>query len=138
MRTADAVIDRIKKVLGHEKDADLSKALKIPKTTISGWRGRNAPPYELCVQIADDHGASIDWLLTGEGPPLRDRRREEVPAQGDGLSPGETAVLALYRALDGDAQREIQTVAEEKKRLREVERQLKVMQADLASRKRSA
>jgi hypothetical protein len=54
------------------------------------------------------------------------------------LSREEAAILALYRELDGDAQREIQNVATEKKRLREVERQLKDLQADLAARRRSA
>lgn len=57
---------------------------------------------------------------------------------GEGLSPDENAILELYRALEPNAQREIQNVAEEKKRLREVERQLKEIQANIAYQKRSA
>jgi septal ring factor EnvC (AmiA/AmiB activator) len=57
-----------------------------------------------------------------------------VPA----LSREEEAVLALYRALDEDARREIRAVAEEKKRLREVERALAELRAELAGAKKRA
>lgn len=91
---------------------------------------------------------SLDWLLTGEGPM---RRAAEGPGEGgaegdapesdnladlgEGLTPREVAVLTLYRALDEDAQREIRTVAEEKKRLRDIERQLQEVRAELAAAK---
>ena len=50
----------------------------------------------------------------------------------------EEAVLTLFRALDEDAQREIQQAAEEKKRLRDVERRLDDLSAALLEVKKSA
>lgn len=138
MRTASDVVDRMKEALGIKQDSDLARRFGIAKTTVSGWRGRNAVPYELCVLVSDEAGASLDWLLAGEGP--RWRVAEQAPPGGGyeaKLSQGEKAVLNLYRALEPDAQREIQTVADEKRRLREIERKLQELQADLASSKRS-
>lgn len=137
MRTAEDVLERIKVALGVPKDADLSRALDIPKTTISGWKQRNAVPYELCVQIADQKGASLDWLLTGQGQFTRTTPTEAGP-QEPALSREEQEVLAIYRALDDDARREIQAVARERKRLRDVERQLQEIRSELAAAKRWA
>lgn len=72
MRTAADVLERIKESLGVASDTELSRRLSIPKTTISGWKGRDSVPYELCVQIADMTGTSLDWLLLGMRPQTGD------------------------------------------------------------------
>lgn len=120
------------------KIIEASEKSGIPYRSLQNYlHGDRDPKADALAQISAGLGISADWLLTGEGSPLRDRGRGEL-AQAESLNPEEAAVLALYRALDGDARREIHTVAEEKKRLREVERQLRAVQAELAGRKRSA
>lgn len=52
--------------------------------------------------------------------------------------PREQALLALWRELDEDAQREIQRTAQEKKRLSDIEAQLKELAAAVAALNRSA
>lgn len=124
MRTASDVIGRLKVALSVDRDTDLSKLLNIPKTTISGWKGRESIPYEICVQVADDTGYSIDWLLTGMGP----RKRgvvEDVRASYSPVDPQEQAIVDLYRALDDDAKRDIRDAAQEKKRIRDLEQRIK-------------
>lgn len=137
MRTATDVIERIKQVLGISSDTELSKYFSIPKTTISGWKARDSVPYELCVQVSDLMGASLDWLLTGVGAIQRDRV-SEARAVYPAVTPKEQAVLDLYRGLDEGGQREIEMVAEEKKRLRVLEQQMKELRDALAERQRSA
>jgi transcriptional regulator with XRE-family HTH domain len=94
--------------------------------------GDRQPGAEGLAKISAHSSVDVNWLLTGEGEMYR------APPAAPALSPEEAAVLALYRQLDGDARREIQTVAEEKKRLREVESQLQEMRRELASLKRLA
>lgn len=52
-------------------------------------------------------------------------------------NPREQALLALWRELDEDAQREIQRAAEEKKRLTNLEKQLEELSAAVAELNRS-
>lgn len=54
-------------------------------------------------------------------------RNAEV--QASGLNPRQAAILDLFDALDGDAQREIQTAVEEKKRLIDLERRVAALEA---------
>lgn len=130
----EAVIERIRASIGVNTDAGLCRTLGLKPQTLSGWKSRDSIPYELCEQIAGKYEVSIDWLLTGEGPMYRSAQ----PAPAAPLSSREEAVLAMFRSLDEDAQREIQQVAEEKKRLRDVEQQIKELRALLPESKRSA
>lgn len=82
----------------------------------------------------------MDWLLYGEGPMRRDGGEAGLQggaagAEGD---PREHAMLALWRELDEDAQREIQRAAQEKKRLSAIEDQLQELAAAVAALSRSA
>ncbi|SFX44134.1 hypothetical protein SAMN04244547_01586 [Azotobacter vinelandii] len=54
------------------------------------------------------------------------------------ISPREQAILELFRALDEDAQREIQDAAAEKKRLRDLEQRFEELAAAFADIKRPA
>ncbi|BCR26642.1 hypothetical protein KAM429_08570 [Aquipseudomonas alcaligenes] len=82
------------------------------------------------------YGISLDWLLTGEGPMRRGEMGPAAPASAE--SPREQALLALWRELDEDAQREIQLAAEEKKRLKTLEQRLQELEAVVAAGKRLA
>lgn len=53
-------------------------------------------------------------------------------------SPKEEAILALFRSLDENGQRDIQSAAEEKKRLKDMAQQLSEITAMLLDNKRQA
>lgn len=49
------------------KDADVSKATGITKSTFSDWKsGRSKPKGEKLRKIADYFGVSVEYLTTGE------------------------------------------------------------------------
>ena len=51
------------------KDADVSKATGITKSTFSDWKnGRSKPKDEKLLKIADYFGVTLDYLRTGMGP----------------------------------------------------------------------
>ncbi len=79
---------------------------------------------------------SLDWLLTGEGAMLRG----EAGAVPEVLAsnPQEEAILTLFRSLEEADRREIQSAAEEKKRIRDIEQRLKELTEALAVAQRPA
>lgn len=97
-------------------------------------RGEREPGAEALHAISTRLHISVDWLLTGQGSMRLDIRTAGVSAE----TPREEAVLALFRELTEGEQREIQQAAEEKKRLREVERKLAEMSAALAAVNRAS
>ena len=49
------------------KDADVSKATGISKSTFSDWKsGRSKPKQKKLQKIADYFGVSVDYLMTGK------------------------------------------------------------------------
>lgn len=98
---------------------DAAELCEIPYRTLQNYLlDERDPNAKSLVAIGTKLGISIDWLLTGDGPM---QRGEEVstPTQqasiSSEISPREQAILELFRALDEDAQREIQDAAAEKK-----------------------
>jgi len=81
-------------------------------------------------------GLSLDWLLTGDGAMYRGSAGATVGAPV--FDPQEEAVLTLFRSLGDAGKRDVQSVAEEKKRLMDVERRLKELMEALADSKRPA
>ena len=134
--TAAEIIERLRLMYGVDTDSALCKATGINRQTLSGWKSRNSLDYSLCVQLAVEKGFSLDWLLTGEGPMRRGEDGTAAPASAE--SPREQALLALWRELDEDAQREIQLAAEEKKRLKTLEQRLQELEAVVAAGKKLA
>ncbi|MGV6473551.1 helix-turn-helix domain-containing protein [Azotobacter vinelandii] len=115
---------------------------EIPYSSLQNWVGGHREPRpDALITIGSRLGISIDWLLTGEGPMRRGETSavpvQQVPPTVE-MSPREQALLALWRELGEDAQREIQGAAEEKKRLNDLERQLKELAAVVADIKRPA
>lgn len=100
---------------------------------LSGLREPNAEALQL---IGTHLGVSLDWLLTGEGSMLRDTNVTSVtkPAQ----THREEAILALFRELEEEDQREIQSAAEEKKRLKTLEQRLSELEAVVSDIKKMA
>lgn len=140
-KAVKAVLDRLSLVLGAKTSQSLAEKLGVSPQTVSSWKARESVPYAQCVDMAERHNVSLDWLLTGEGPMRRDeagaKALHEVPA-GFAADLREQALLTLWRELDEDAQREIQHAAQEKKRLSTLEAQLQELTAAVAALSRSA
>ena len=121
-KSAGAVLDRLHLVYGVKNDSQLCDAVGTPRATLGNWRNRDSVPYPLCVSVAESKGISLDWLLTGEGAVSRTATDSSHPHAVS--SPKEEAILALFRSLDESGQRDIQSAAEEKKRLKDMAQQL--------------
>ncbi|WP_085600760.1 MULTISPECIES: helix-turn-helix domain-containing protein [unclassified Pseudomonas] len=132
----DAVLERLMTVFSVGSDSELARKLGVNRQTLGSWRSRQTIPYALCVKVSEAEGVSLDWLLAGEGVMLRGNSAQGVePAT---INPEEEAILALYRSLEVDARREIQSAAEEKKRIRDIEQRLKELTEALEAAKRPA
>ncbi|HTO17709.1 MULTISPECIES: helix-turn-helix domain-containing protein [Pseudomonas] len=111
----------------------------ISYSSLQNWAGGHREPRpDALITLGSQLGISIDWLLTGEGPMLRGQSAQATAASSEPANPREQAILELYRALDEDAQREIQSAAEEKKRLKALEQRLQELEAVVADIKRLA
>lgn len=132
----DAVLGRMMGYFGVTTDSALSRVLPVNRQTLAGWRKRDSVPYGECIKFCEMHGISLDWLLTGDGQMLRSEVGQGAPASAE--NPREQALLALWRELDEDAQREIQRAAEEKKRLTTLEQRVSELEAVVADGKRLA
>ena len=135
-KKSQAVLARLKQVTGTKTDASLSSALQISPQTLSSWRGRDSTPYSLCVEIAQTRGISLDWLLLGEGPVLRQTVTDSSEAD-QASTTREDTILALWRLLDEADRCAIQNALEEKQRLRDMELRLSEMASILATLKTS-
>jgi hypothetical protein len=116
----------LKLITNSKTDTGLSSALGISPQTLSSWRGRESIPYAICINIAEQHGISLDWLLTGAGPQLRTRNLTYLSEPADN-SPWETALLNQLRCLSQTDQHAIELAVREKKRIIELERQLEAL-----------
>jgi hypothetical protein len=130
-KSAGAVLDRIILAIGAENDSDAAKMLGVAKSTWGNWRGRNSVPYPLCVQLSEERGLSLDWLLAGEGPmskrpayPAAESAPPLAVAEEPPMNPRLRALIALYEELDEPSKAEIFGIAAEKKRIREIEREI--------------
>lgn len=132
----DAVLDRLMTVFSVDNDSELARKLHVNRQTLGSWRSRQSIPYSLCVNLSDTVGISLDWLLAGEGPMLRNAP-ETTPTPAL-IDPREEAMLELFRSLGEAGKREIQSAAEEKKRLMDIEQRLKDLTEALADTKRPA
>lgn len=135
-KSLDAVLERLMAVFAVDSDSELARKLDVNRQTLGSWRSRQSIPYALCVNVSEAEGVSLDWLLTGEGAMLRGG--SVAPAVSAPTSPQEDAILALLRSLEESDRREIQSAAEEKKRIRDIEQRLKDLTEALADTKRPA
>jgi len=74
-------------------------------------------PYSLCVDLATEHGISLDWLLTGQEP----MRRNQQVAPQELLSKRHEALISMFDSLNEDQKREILSSAQEKERMNRME-----------------
>jgi len=135
-KSLDAVLERLMTVFAVDSDSELARKLDVNRQTLGSWRSRQSIPYALCVNVSEAEGVSLDWLLKGEGAMLRGTSTASAASTSN--SSQEDAILALFRSLEETDRREIQSAAEEKKRIRDIEQRLKDLTEALADTKRPA
>ncbi|WP_281222094.1 helix-turn-helix domain-containing protein [Photobacterium sanguinicancri] len=64
--------DRLLIVTGAANLVALSDLIDVPRTTISTWHRRNMTAYEVAVRICISTGASLKYVVLGEGEPFED------------------------------------------------------------------
>jgi hypothetical protein len=99
--------------------------MKVSPQTLSSWKVRDSIPYSLCVDLASQHGCSLDWLLLG-----KQDDNLAVQSQND----WESDMLGRLRELSHTDRQSVQLHIEDKQRIRQLERQLQ----DLAKRSSAA
>jgi hypothetical protein len=119
------VLARLKLLTGSETDVQLARAMKVSPQTLSSWKVRDSIPYSLCVDLASQHGCSLDWLLLG-----KQDDNLAVQSQND----WESDMLGRLRELSHTDRQSVQLHIEDKQRIRQLERQLQ----DLAKRSSAA
>jgi transcriptional regulator with XRE-family HTH domain len=116
---------------------EASEVVGIPYRTLQNYLlGEREPNAKAMAAIRTHLGISLDWLLTGEGSMCLGVSGSSPVAQT--ANQQEEAILELFRSLGEAGKREIQSAAEEKKRLMDVEQRLKDLTEALADTKRPA
>jgi transcriptional regulator with XRE-family HTH domain len=116
---------------------EASEVVGIPYRTLQNYLlGEREPNAKAMAAIRTHLGISLDWLLTGEGSMCLGVSAASSEAQTKNQQ--EEAILELFRSLGEAGKREIQSAAEEKKRLMDVEQRLKDLTEALADTKRPA
>ncbi len=117
-----AVLARMKLITQSATDSGLSAALGVSPQTVSSWKGRDSIPYAICVDLAEKHGVSLDWLLVGEGQKFRAHAQHATDLSTD--AEWETQLIAQLRLLHPQDLHAITLSIQEKQRLRALERQI--------------
>ena len=116
---------------------EASELVGIPYRTLQNYLLDEREPNAKALSAIRTHlGISVDWLLTGEGTMTGEAPQQQTGAAT--VNPQEEAILELFRSLGEAGRREIQSAAEEKKRLMDVEQRLKDLTEILADTKRPA
>lgn len=78
------ILNAIKLHYGFKSNAEFARFLEITPQILSNWRARNSIDYDLiytkCVDI------DANWLLTGEGPMLKNKRYDEIEVNTNNLN----------------------------------------------------
>lgn len=64
-----AMVDRMKMVVGVTKDVELADALGVSRSQVAVWKIRDRMPLSECVTLAEQHKVSLDWLILGRAQP---------------------------------------------------------------------
>lgn len=66
MRTANEILDEIKRQKGITSDAELARLFGVKPPTVTTWRTRNSVPYDAIVALCEREGLDLSWILTGQ------------------------------------------------------------------------
>lgn len=62
---ASEIIDRLKKAVSAENDAELARLLGVSRTTLSNWRARNSVPMARLRPLCKEFAVPLDYLFSG-------------------------------------------------------------------------
>lgn len=63
-----ALIDRMKTVIGASSDKELTAFFGLAKSGPASWKKRGKIPLNEAMQLAQQRGTSLDWLVFGRQP----------------------------------------------------------------------
>ncbi|HAT3770569.1 TPA: bacteriophage CI repressor [Citrobacter freundii] len=126
-KSVDAVLLRLMSLFNVDSDSELARVLNVNRQTLASWRKRDSVPYSICINIAEDRGVSLDWLLTGKG----EEEVSNVEPATESFSQADLKMLELLNQLDPEVRRDLMRGAEEKQRVIEMEKQLKELSATI-------
>ena len=109
------VMQRLKNITNASSYNALAAMMGLSSSAFANFKKRNSIPYNKVFALANSLNISADWVLTGEGDVHRNAKNESF------LTPHEKALLANFRAVNEEGQKEILLHAGEKKRMRELE-----------------
>ena len=129
-KSLSEVLNRPMVVFEVNNDSGLARSLGVNRQTLASWRKRDSIPYSLCINVADQNGVSLDWLLSGIG----ERSRElSMPSRDctscyqikDEVSPKALKWLDLFENLDEEGQKNILKDIEKEQQQTELRQELK-------------
>lgn len=126
-KAVDAVLLRLMSLFNVDNDSELARVLNVNRQTLASWRKRDSVPYSICINIAEDRGVSLDWLLTGKG----EEEVSKVESATQNFSQADLKMLELLNQLDPEVRRDLMRGAEEKQRVIEMEKQIQELSAQL-------
>ena len=126
-KAVDAVLLRLMSLFNVDNDSELARVLNVNRQTLASWRKRDSVPYSICINIAEERGVSLDWLLTGKG----EEEVSKVESVTPSFSQADLKMLELLNQLDPEVRRDLMRGAEEKQRVIEMEKQIQELSAQL-------
>ncbi|MBN5414435.1 phage repressor protein [Serratia marcescens] len=134
--SVDAVLARLMELLGAGNDSELARMLDVNRQTLASWRKRDSIPYSICVNLSEERGYSLDWLLTGRGQAMID---SQAPANADVIfSRSDLTLLELMNQLDPEVRKDLMRSAEEKQRMIELEKKVNELSSELQKKKNAS
>lgn len=64
----EAIVNRMKTVLGVLKDKEVSDYFGSSRSLTGVWKTRGSIPIAECIRLAQEKGASLDYLILGREP----------------------------------------------------------------------
>lgn len=110
-----SVLARLKLLTGSDTDVQLARALAVSPQTLSSWKVRDSIPYSLCIDLARQHGCSLDWLLLGEHDDSRATESQDS---------WQSDMLDRLRQLSHSDRQSVLLYIDDKQRIRQLEQQL--------------
>lgn len=134
-----SIATRLRSVLDQKglSIREASDLVGIPYRTLQNYLLDEREPNAKAMGALRTHlGISVDWLLTGEGSMFHGASVVGAGPKSENMQ--EKVMLELFRSLGDAGKREIQSAAEEKKRLMDIEQRLKDLTDAFGSTTKSA
>lgn len=77
----EAILNRMKSAINAKSDTELGSKMGLKQSAISSAKTRGQIPAAWVVSMAQDHGISADWLLSGVGQPYVETARGKTATE---------------------------------------------------------